>query len=64
MREDGQTHLRLDMPSMSGGMSLRLLLLSTSVSRLLILAMFSGSFSSSFLCSHRVCSASILRKNT
>ena len=49
------------MSSIRDGMSLSLLLLRTRVSRLAILLMFSGSFSSSFLCSHRVCSLSILR---
>ncbi len=57
----GQTDLRLDMSSISGGMSLSLLLLRTRVSRLAILLMLSGSFSSWFLWSHRVCSFSILK---
>lgn len=57
----GQTDLRLDMSSISGGMSLSLLLLRTRVSSLDIRLMFSGRFSSWFLCSHRVCSFSILR---
>ena len=62
--EGGRTYLRLIMSSISGGMSLSLLLLSTRVSRFAILVMFSGSFSSSFLCSHNVCSFSILRTDT
>ena len=48
------------MSSIREGMSLSLLLLRTSVSRLDILLMFSGSFSISFLWSHIVCSFSIL----
>lgn len=52
------------MSSISGGMSLSLLLLRTSVSKLAILLIFSGRFSSWFLCSHRVCSFSILRRQT
>lgn len=51
------------MSSIRGGMSVSRLQLRTSVSRLFILLMFSGSFSSRFLCSHRVCSVSILRTN-
>lgn len=50
------------MSSISCGMSVSLLLLRTRVSKLAILLMFSGRVSSWFLCSHSVCSFSILRR--
>lgn len=52
----------MDMSSISCGMSLSWLLLRTRVSKLAILLMFSGRLSSWFLCSHRLCSFSILRR--
>lgn len=64
MYEDRQADLRLDMSSISLGMSLSLLLLRTRVSSLAILLMFSGSSCRWFLCSHSVFSISILRTNT
>src|SRR4029434_9965895 len=58
----GMSYLRLVMLSMRLGMSLRRLLLSTSVSRLCMRLMLSGRYSSSFRCCHRVWSFSILQR--